>query len=368
MKIVQVIFGLSSGGAERLLVDLSNELAKENEIIVLTLKDDSIDNNNFYLSELSNNIKYINTGIKKGLSLKEAFHIYKTIKSINPDVVHFHLGNTLFYIIFSVLFYRRPIYIETLHNRADKINQTKFIFWIKKILYKFKIVRLCTISKDNQQSFINHYKTKDSTLIYNGRKLPEKTLEFDNVKNEIDNLKKTSKDIVFLHIGRCHEQKNQKRLISALNEIDKLNINFCLLIIGDGFESQLGYQLKHIACDKIHFLGTRKNTVDYFLNADAFCLSSDYEGMPISLIESLACKCIPICTPVSGPSEIITDGMTGFLSDDISDESYLSSLLNFIKNKESINKDFLIEYYTNNFSIQKCANLYLSLYKSLLNK
>lgn len=368
MKIVQVIFGLSAGGAERLLVDLSNELSKENEIIILTLKDDCVDNNDFYRSELSENIKYINEGIINGLSLKAAYRIYKTIKSINPDVVHFHLSNTIFYIILSILFFRKPIYVETLHTRADKINENILVYFIKKFLYKFKIVKICTISKENQSSFINHFNIKDSAMIYNGRELLNKSLEFDNVKKEINCIKKTSQDLVFLHVGRCHEVKNQKRLISTMNELNKLKIDFCLLIIGDGFESQLGQQLKEIACDKIHFLGTRKNIVDYFLNSDAFCLSSNYEGMPISLIESLACKCIPICTPVSGPSEIIIDGYSGFLSDNISDESYLVSLLNFINSRESIDKDSLLDYYLNNFSIQKCAKLYLSFYKSSINK
>lgn len=368
MKIVQVIFNLSSGGAERLVVDLSNELSKENEVTVFTLKEDTIDNNCFYKPELCDKVSYFNVGIRKGLSFKKLYEINKKIKALQPDIVHFHLEKTVFYLILSILFYRKPVYIETLHNRADKVNQNKLYFCVKWILYKIKMVRLCTISKDNQLSFISHYHTKDTALIYNGRNLPVKTPDFENVKNEIKNLIKTPNDLVFLHIGRCNQQKNQKMLISAMNQMNKLNIDFCLLIIGHGFESELGIELQEMACDKIHFLGTKTNIVDYFLNADAFCLSSYYEGMPISLIESLACRCIPICTPVSGPSEIVVNGITGFISEEITEESYLLSLKNFIQNKESINKEVLFSYYTNNFSIQKCANLYLSLYKSLLNK
>ena len=39
MKILQIIFSLSPGGAERFVVDLSNELSKNNDVILLTLKD-----------------------------------------------------------------------------------------------------------------------------------------------------------------------------------------------------------------------------------------------------------------------------------------------------------------------------------------
>ena len=50
MKILQISFSLSSGGAERFVVDLSNELGKTNDVTLLTLKDDKVDveNRNFY--------------------------------------------------------------------------------------------------------------------------------------------------------------------------------------------------------------------------------------------------------------------------------------------------------------------------------
>ena len=51
MRILEVLFTLQSGGAERFVVDLSNEMSKANEVILLTLKDDKIDeeNRNFYI-------------------------------------------------------------------------------------------------------------------------------------------------------------------------------------------------------------------------------------------------------------------------------------------------------------------------------
>ena len=43
MKILEVTFYLASGGAERLLVDLSNELSQNHEVVLLTLKDDTVE-------------------------------------------------------------------------------------------------------------------------------------------------------------------------------------------------------------------------------------------------------------------------------------------------------------------------------------
>ena len=55
MKILEVIFNLSPGGAERFVVDLSNELAMTDEVILLAINKDNIvvENRNFYKFDLS---------------------------------------------------------------------------------------------------------------------------------------------------------------------------------------------------------------------------------------------------------------------------------------------------------------------------
>ena len=63
-----MIYFLSSGGAERFVVDLSNELAKKgHDVTIMTLKDDSKDSKNrkFYCREIADNVKYLNLGIAR---------------------------------------------------------------------------------------------------------------------------------------------------------------------------------------------------------------------------------------------------------------------------------------------------------------
>ena len=65
MKILQITIFLAPGGAERFVVDLSNELSKNNDVTLMTLKDDSVDskNRNFYKCDLSSRVKYLNLGL-----------------------------------------------------------------------------------------------------------------------------------------------------------------------------------------------------------------------------------------------------------------------------------------------------------------
>ena len=65
--------------------------------------------------------------------------------------------------------------------------------------------------------------------------------------------------------------------------------------------------------------------------SDAFCLSSNFEGMPISLIEAFACGCPSVCTPVGGIVNCVRHGETGFLSKSLSEDDYLQAVREFLK-------------------------------------
>lgn len=71
MKILQITFGLNPGGAERFVVDLSNELVKKHEVILLTLMDDQLEPEKaqFYRFDLNKRVQYKNLGIKRVAAL-----------------------------------------------------------------------------------------------------------------------------------------------------------------------------------------------------------------------------------------------------------------------------------------------------------
>ncbi|GAB1452031.1 hypothetical protein MASR2M47_20870 [Draconibacterium sp.] len=240
--------------------------------------------------------------------------------------------------------------------------KSKLEFYLRRFFYSKKIVNAITISNRTTQSYINYYKTQNYTQIVNGRKIPLPSAEFEQVKESIDNIRVKSK-YIFLHVGRCAQVKNQEMLVKVFNRLIDEGKSVALLIIGDGFDSTIGDELKTIASDMIFFLGQKQNVADYYLNSDAFCLSSFYEGMPITLIEAFACGCTPICTPVGGISDSIENGITGFLSKSISADEYYKSILDYIEQKVKINKEHLTEHYNLRFSIRGCANQHIKLFE-----
>jgi glycosyltransferase involved in cell wall biosynthesis len=152
-------------------------------------------------------------------------------------------------------------------------------------------------------------------------------------------------------------------LIRAFNRLKDDGNDIILLVVGSGFEMETG--LLSLARNHIHFLGAKANVMDYLYASDAFCLSSVTEGMPISLIEAMACGCIPVCTPVGGILNTIQDGVTGFLSKSISEDDFLDALKRLIREKDTIDRQRIIDYSYSNFSIGKCSEKYLELYEGL---
>lgn len=361
MKILQFFYSLVPGGAERFVVDLANELSETNESVLYTLRDDTIGDQGFYLDEISENVNYVNLKISEGFKPLLMWTFYKILKREKPDVVHCHLNLVNYFFILSILFHNKIRFIYTIHNSAKVEVNSVVEKMIRKFFFKHGYFIPVAISDENKNSYETYYKLYNSTLIYNGRKFSPKTANYDNVVKELKALKPTNNTLVFCHPSRYHkQQKNQKRLISVFNKLIEEGVDFILLIIGEGFENVV--ELHEMANDRIHFLGIKSNVPDYLYASDAFCLSSNYEGMPISLIESFSCGCVPICTPVGGCVNAIEHGVTGFLSKSASDEDYFEAVKEYIANKDSINKDNLIKLYHQKYSIEQCTSNYLKLY------
>lgn len=368
MKILHVIPTLSSGGAERFVTDLANELTKyeDCEITLLTFKKES-EENSFYKHELSEKVTYKNLGIQKTKFI-DLFKIYRAIKQEKPDIVHYHLAGTLNLMLLTILLYRKPIYIETIHSDIRAIiGIKKKDRWIKSFCYKKGLVHVCTITPSNGDAFKKYYHRDCAATIVNGRKESFPSIMFEARKKEIEGYKNTNNTLVFTHIGRFTKAKNQKLLITAFNNFVRRGNDAILLIIGNGFDTPRGKIYQAHACENIHFLGEQHDVQDYLMNSDGFCLSSIFEGMPITLIEAFACGCIPVSTSVCGAIDFIQNRKNGFLTKDFSKEAYLESLEEFSTYHQSINKEDLTKLFHKYFSIESCASQYHTLYTNSLS-
>lgn len=366
MKIIQLIYSLQQGGAERFVVELANELIKfNNEVLLCVFRDDSRDKNlSFNKRFLNDNVGYVNLKIPNGFHLNTYKIIDDLIDSYNPDIVHCHL-NVIPYLFKAALLNRKIKIFHTLHNIASKTVSSKIQYYVNRFFYTNRIIIPITISKECSHSYRDFYKNNYDIMIENGSIEVTPTSLFSTVKDEINSYRNNLDTKIFIHVARFNPSKNQKMLVEAFVLLSKMYFDFILIIIGDGFDKNEAKELIGIANEKIKFLGVKYNVGDYLLCSDVFCLTSIYEGLPISLLEALSCGCIPICTPVGGIKDVIIDGENGYLSEDISRNSYLNKLEFFMENSKAIKTNKLKKYFIDNYSMNICTRNYLRLYESV---
>lgn len=366
MKIVEVITFLAGGGAERFVVDLSNELGKNNEVTILTLLDDTKDPEvrNFYRSEITENINYQNVGIPNGLSLSSQYKVLKALKDLNADIIHFHMIPTLKYsaLAMAALAWSNKFYFSV-HNDLHNGYDNGILKFICKTLGRIGKFNMSCLSEKNYQDFSAFYPKMQIRCIENGRADIIPTSQYENVKKELNGYRSSEDTRLYIHIARHHPVKNQKLLISAFDMLIRNGFDATLVIVGAGFDLIEADPLKKMACDRIHFVGLKKNVSDYILNADIFCLSSDYEGMPITLLEASLSGVPAVSTPVCGAVDIIRNGVNGYLSSDHSVKEYYQALEKSFNNYYTIRAQAEAMKYESPFTIEKCAKKYLEYFK-----
>ena len=140
---------------------------------------------------------------------------------------------------------------------------------------------------------------------------------------------------VILAIGRLVRQKRFDLLIRAFREVLS-ELDARLIIAGEGPERE---SLQRLAKDlgigeKISLVGFQANPYAFLSKADVFVLSSSYEGLPMVLLEALACGTPVISTDCkSGPREILDNGRCGLLVPEGDEGALAEGIVRLVRDK-----------------------------------
>ncbi len=353
MKIIQVIPNFSLAGAEVMCENLTYELVnKGHEVIVVSLYSlhtpitDRLENAGV-------DIRYLDK--ESGFDLSCYRKIYKLLKDENPDVVHTHLYSILYAMPMAIIAGIK-CKIHTVHNVAEK-ETFKIARKVNKILYKCFGVVPVALSNLIQSTIVDEYKIKKTKVpvVLNGMPLYNFERKSDYSLGETVNI---------IHVGRFQEQKNHLGLISAFEIVHKKHNNAVLNLYGEG---PLFDDIKTLVKEKglensVIFHGTSPDIKSKLLENDIFCLPSNYEGIPITLIEAMASAMPIVATNVGGVGDMLTDGNDAFVCEnDV--EKISDSLCCLIESEElrtKFGQNALLR--AQNFSSQKMAQEYLKIY------
>lgn len=336
----------------------------DNELVILTILDDRDPKNVHYMKALSSRVRVINIHCKSGLQAKAFWRVFKTIKKEKPDIVHNHFSPLL--LLFPALKLSEIHFFQTIHTLPERQLANNGI--VKRViasyLYKTNKITPITISRACHLSYSRIYNTANDICITNGCEPLKTTEKAEVVKATILKLKRSSNTTVFIHVARHHPVKNHKRLFDAFKNLEKDGYDFILIIIGDNYESLIDEYKNN---KYIFFVGHKDNVGDYMAQADFFVLSSDYEGLPMTMLEAMSMGVIPISTPAGGVIDVIEDGKNGYIAADFGDKSFYQKMKQAINEKGCISPEIIKKIYEKNFSMEICAKKYYETYRELIS-
>lgn len=318
LRIVEVMPEFGLAGAERMAENLILAL-KENghDVLVVSLFDfeSSITQ---HLESKGVEVRYL--GKKPGLDLSVIKKLRQLIRAYSADIVHTH-RYVLQYVYPACIGLRNVSIVHTVHNVANR-EIPKKQQGLQGLFFRSSRVTPVAISPLVKESIAAQYNIDVNEIpeIYNGVDLA--------LKNECLADNNRSERFELLHIGRYSFQKNHRLLIDSFARVARKNADVCLTLLGDG---ELFGEISDLIDtygirSQVNQVGKVDDVVPYLLKADAFVLSSRYEGFPISLIEAFLAGLPCISTNVGGVPDIIKHGVNGLLVEE-NEESLSNAIM-----------------------------------------
>jgi glycosyltransferase involved in cell wall biosynthesis len=300
MKVLGVINGLGTGGAEKLILDAAPLLRDKIDIHFLFLEE-----KNYPFEKKFKEIFKGTYFFSKWKSVYNPLHIITLSKKLkNYEVVHVHLFPAFFWVVIAKLitFSKIKIFV-TEHNTTNHRMDNQFLSFFDKKLYRLFYKTIC-ISAEIQQIMMN-YTCLDEVkfpVIRNGINLESITNAVSLNRSKIEGL--LDSDVMILQVSGFRKQKNQHTLIKSLQYLPE---NHKVFLAGTGDTLQDCKQLtKRLnLTNRVIFLGVRTDIPALLKTADVVVLSSHYEGLSLSSIEGMASGRPFIASDVPGLRSVV---------------------------------------------------------------
>lgn len=373
MKVLHVIPNLFKGGAQRLVIDICNELSKHNRIDCKLLVLSNVKNEFLHLSE-SIDITYVSVEFSLSIFSKNKLRIspYEVfIDEFQPDIIHSHL-------YFSELIcHEKPrkniTYITHFHNNIGQLSNFKFMslfskkaisdyYEKKRLLFKYKKSKklFITISENSNQYAKNVLTKKLSNKI---KKLENAILHYSFVPIQE---KTTTKTISLVSIGNLLKNKNQIFLLYVLRNLISKGYNTSLTLVGEGScRDEIINKAHSLSVEKnLNMVGAVNHVQKYLWESNFYVHSAISEAFGLVLIESMASRTPVISYNGGGNKDVIKNNETGILINELDPKKFANAIITlFEDNKlydEIVEKAFS---FSKKYDIKKYVVELIKIYK-----
>jgi glycosyltransferase involved in cell wall biosynthesis len=320
VKVMQIIARMNVGGPAVIVAELMRGLDKSEfeQILVTGFCDE---NEADYLDTVAKDIKANHiAGLGRSVSLiadlKALIGLVSLIRKYKPDVIHTHTAKAgVLGRLASLLAGRGAVRVHTFHGHLlhGYFNGliTKIVILIEKILAARTSVLIAIGSKVRDDLIAAGIGSKGKYRVFFPG-LPAPKLF---AKAAAQNVLGISSQTLFItFVGRLTQIKRPDRLLDVAKECKQRGLDVRFLVAGEGelFESSKERSLKEQL--NITFFGWRSDIDQIFAASDIAILTSDNEGIPLTLIQAAQASLPIVATNVGSISDIVINESTGYLT------------------------------------------------------
>jgi glycosyltransferase involved in cell wall biosynthesis len=364
MRILFVITGLGHGGAEKLLFTKCahfNEKGFPVQVVCLTRRLGLLEDFQ------RKGIPVICLDITNTYTAVRAIRDYrKIVDEFKPSIIHAHmLHANIFSRIAAIGSRKKYAIINTVH---DTNNRKRFLL---NSIYRITNGKVDLVTAISQEAYLNHIsntKIPNSKIVCMANFVNNALFKQDkriaiNYRSSLNLQEK----FVWIAVGRLFPQKDYVNLLTAFKLLSSKYPQAVLLIVGNG---PLDKEVNNIILanglsNSVKMLGVRNDVAQLLNTADAFVMSSAWEGQPIALIEAAATNLPIVATDVGGNNTIVNEGINGYLVPPKNSHALFEGM----EKITNMSKSELIEmgknsrtYVEKNFSVEAFGKKWLEIY------
>lgn len=369
MKILYVINGLGSGGAENLLSVFIPNVKKQNSEVELLLLSghDAVANYRDRIAACG--VIMHDLKVQNIYSLKCISALRKFFEAREFDIIHVHLFPAMYWLPISLIAKKRcGQLVFTEHSTHNRRWGKPYFRILDSYVYKrySAIIAITKEIKIKLGAWIPSIVDK-ITVINNGINLDKigETKEAERIRFLRERQLKEGV-VLLMMTARFELPKSHSFLLHVLN---KLPYHYHLLFAGEGnLMSQVQNEARDLnLSERTHFLGFRNDAIALMKMADINILSSKYEGMSGVTLEAMAAGRPFLGSNVSGIQNVVPDDRFLFEHDD-ADE--LATRISTIMGNKSLTSSMIVTglNYVQKYDINKMVSDHMLLYKALTDR
>jgi glycosyltransferase involved in cell wall biosynthesis len=295
----------------------------------------------------------------------------RMVRAWRPDVLHSHMVHANLMARALRLFVPVPVMVSTIHN----IYEGGALWMTAYRLTNSLVDHVTIVSQAAADRFIREGIVPRERLrvVPNGVDMAQFRSVAAGARESLRRSLGLEDEFVWLAVGRFEIAKDYPNMLRGFARVRERHPGAVLLLVGRGsLQGETEALVRDLGLGgSVRFVGVRNDVPEFMSAADAYVMSSAWEGMPMVLLEAAAAGLPIVATAVGGNHEVVSGEESGFLVPPRDGDALGAAMLRMMGLSEAERRSMGArgrEHVRNTYSLIRVVERWESLYREVLER